>query len=245
MTPAVTIVLPILIREPWQKMMTESCIKIMQSTTQVPYELIVVETQSRELDPTEHGPTSGNGAWWNYRYIHRPERTSLVADLNAGIDAASGDYIGWIGNDIITKPGWLEALLDCFTRYQDCGIASLAAQEVGAALNHQPGDFIIEGWYGPLVLFKKGWRLDEAAGILCESDLIMQLYHAGLRAYRNHKVVILHLYQQTFANESGWNDERAQRETRQRFMERWGSSPLWAASMILRGGVIFGKEYDR
>ena len=51
MTPSVSIVLPVLISHPWQRHLTEAAIKILRDTTQVPFELIVVETESKELEP--------------------------------------------------------------------------------------------------------------------------------------------------------------------------------------------------
>jgi len=241
-TPSVSIVLPVLISHPWQRHLTEAAIKILRDTTQVPFELIVVETESKELEPESFKVAHDMD---HMKYLYSPNRTTLAKDINAGIDAATGDFIGWTGNDIITKPGWLEALLECFDRYRDCGIASLAAQEVGAMLNHAPSDFITEGWYGPLVLFRKGWRLDEAyQSLASDNDLIMRLYQAGLRAYRNHKVVVLHLNTQTH-DRDGAAYKKMEESAHALFVQKWGRSPLWPATMILRGGIAFGREFER
>lgn len=224
--------------------MTEAAIKIMRGTTEVPFELVVVETESALAETLISGAEFLSNLG---RYIHRPGRTTLVKDINAGIGAASGDFIVQAGNDIFTKPGWLEAMLECFGRFPDCGAASLAAQEVGAVLNHQPVDHITEGWYGPLMMWRRGWWLDEAyESIMSDSDLIMRLYQSGLRCYRNHGVVVLHLNNQTWNGGAGNPEYQAMTQRAyQTFVDRWGHSPLWAAQMILRGGVVFGREFER
>lgn len=182
--PKISVILPILIKEEWQKHMTECCIKIMRSTTSVPFELVIVETGSSEFKN------------WSDKYIHFENKTTLVKDTNAGIDAASGDYLVQIGNDIFTKPDWLEAMLECF-QIKDCGAATLASSDMKCL----PTPRIMEGMYGPLMMFKKGWKFDEDySGVFSDADLVMRIYEAGMRSYRNWRVLIGHLYQQTFTS---------------------------------------------
>jgi hypothetical protein len=242
-TASVSVILPVMIREPWQQEMTTACIHIMQSTTRIPFQLIMVETESKvfHFDPSFLSSTDD-------QYLYRPEKTTYVKDFNAGLDAATGDYVVQTGNDIFTQPGWLEALLECFETYSDCGAASLGTHE-GGGLSHRPAPFIIEGWYDPLMMWKKKdrpvdlWRFDEAyAGCFSTSDLIMRLYTAGYRCYRNHRVVCSHIGQQTWSNEE-MNVVRP--AATKLFIERWGNSPLWAATMILGGSVHFGREFMR
>ena len=105
-------------------------------------------------------------------------------------------------------------------------------------------DQIVEGWYLPLCLFRKGWRLDEAyESLASDNDLVMRLYHAGLRAYRNHKVVCLHLNGQTWDRTSTAYKQMEQ-NAHNLFIQKWGKSPLWPAQMILAGGIAFGREFD-
>jgi len=214
--------------------MTEAAIKIYRDTTAVPFELVVVETGSAHFGKAAD------------TYVHRASRTTLVNDINAGLNAASGEFVVQAGNDIFVKPGWLEALLECFGRFSDCGAASLAVQEIGARLAHESAPFITEGWYGPLMMWRRGWRLDEAyESVGSDSDLVMRLYAAGLRAYRNHRVVVLHLNNQTWQGAQSEAYHQMEERAHRTFVERWGQSPLWAATMILRGGLVFGREFDR
>src|SRR5207249_8841488 len=85
--PSVSIVLPVLISHPWQRHLTDAAIKILRDTTQVPFELVVVETESQDFIPQ-------NGEWV-YRRVET--RRGLAEGINAGLGAASGDFIGWAG----------------------------------------------------------------------------------------------------------------------------------------------------
>lgn len=256
-TASVSVILPVMIKsqpisawsvKPWMTHMTDACIKTMRDTTVLPFELIVVETESERYIPDRFRQPRLVGAYEPDIYIHQEFRTTYVKDFNAGLDAATGDYVVQTGNDVFTQPGWLEALLECFETYPDCGAASLGTHE-GGGLSHRPMPFIIEGWYDPLMMWKKKdrpvdlWRFDEAyAGCFSSSDLIMRLYTAGYRCYRNHRVVCSHIGQQT------WSDEEmnvVRPAATKLFIERWGNSPLWAASMILGGSVHFGREFMR
>ena len=252
-TASVSVILPVMIREPWQAVMSTACIEVMRATTTIPLELIVVHTLTS--GPSWHPDDEMDGV----RVLQQLSRTTYVNDFNVGLEAATGDYVVQTGNDIFTQPGWLEALLECFEKYPDCGAASLGTHE-GGGLSHRPAPFIVEGWYDPLMMWRKRvrdseqgdyteelprdlWRLDEAyAGCFSTSDLIMRLYTAGYRCYRNHRVVCSHIGQQT------WSDEEmnvVRPAATKLFIERWGNSPLWAATMILAGSVHFGREFMR
>jgi len=186
MSPKVTVILPIRITEKWQAIMTDCCIATMRATTDVPYELIVVESGSDYF---------GDRKDIDGRYLHFPRGIGYAKEFNQAIDMASGEYIVHIGNDIFTRPGWLEALLECF-KIEDCGAATLASSE----LNHEPSDIIMEGLYCPLMMFKKPCRFDEDyPDVFLDSDLVMRIYEDGFRMYRNWNVVITHLCQQTFS----------------------------------------------
>lgn len=247
--PKISIVLPVLISQTWQLIMTEMCIRLMRECTDVDHELIIVETKSEYLEKFAD------------KYIYVPERANPTADINLGIDAAEGEYVIYIGNDIMVKPNWIEALLACF-EIKDCGIATLAAHEPGSTVGSRyPIDKIVEGMYGPLMMFpanldnqpvsnkmliKDGWRFDEAYESQCaDNDLVMRAYTAGMRAYRNNAAVVHHLDGQTW--DHAYTDEdraRITQEGRALFEKRWKDSPLWMAKMIRTGHVLYSKEHE-
>src|SRR3990172_729396 len=77
-THKVSVILPILIREDWQEVMTEACIKTMKCTTNIPYELIIVE--------------SGRDTFkrMSDKHIMIEEKSTYTKDFNKGADIASG-----------------------------------------------------------------------------------------------------------------------------------------------------------
>lgn len=185
--PIVSVILPIMILNDEQKEMTDRCIQTLRDTTNVPYELILVEAKSHLYEEYTNLP-EGNLLKVE-KYLHFPEPIGCSKEFNQGIDVSSGDFIIHIGNDIFTQPGWLEALLDCF-KIEDCGIATLASSD----LQMKPIDKIMEGVWCPLMMWRKGWRFDEDfPNVFCDSDLVMRHYEVGFRMYRNWNIVVEHL----------------------------------------------------
>lgn len=239
--PRISVLLPVLIQAKWQEYMTQCAIETMCCTTDIPFELVLVETAEEHFeslyeDVSQNISTVMSNQITAYKYIHRPERTTIVKDLNAGIDACTGDFIVHTANDIFTRPGWLEALIDVFRACPDAGVATLAASD----LKQQPMDCIMEGIYGPLMMFRNDIRFDEDyENIFSDSDLIMRIYRRGLRSYRNWRVCVQHLYQQTYQGafteqERNENFERAKNI----FIQKHGNCGLFVYRAFTEGFVI-------
>jgi GT2 family glycosyltransferase len=237
------VVLPILLNYDWQLAMTRCCIETLAVTTDIPFQLIVVEdlpvgrqSARDRLEKIGIPPE----AW-----LTLPRTGNVTANINAGIDVAQNNFdathVLYMGNDIFVRPYWAESLCECFERYPDCGVATLAS----ADLTHTPlaAEFgrpiIREGVYGPFMMFSTRWRFD-ADRFPCafaDSDLVMRLYEQGYRSYRNNRVVIQHLNRQTLPP----SDERVMMdyETSQRtFNERYASSPLLIYRVLKDGWII-------
>ncbi len=232
--PSTSVILPVLLGHEWHYHLTEFVVKTMRCTAP-PFELVIVETGSKKL---EHLADV---------YIHRPERTTLVKDSNAGFDASHGDFRIQTGNDVIMKPGWLEALHEPFLKYKDCGISTLSVAEPGAFIGpRQPQALIVEAMYGPLMMFRKEWKLDPVyISMASDNDLVMRIYNAGLRSYRNCRVQVFHLGGVTWGSAySAAESKQNQDEGLKTFYERWGDSPLMMLHMFRRGGVAFGREHE-
>lgn len=196
----------------------------MRDTTNYPFELVIIESG------TEYFKDQADV------FVPRPSAGStLVRDLNAGIDHADGDILVHTANDIFTRPGWLEALIECF-EIPDCGVATLAASD----LNQRPMNKIMEGIYGPLMAFKCGWEFDpDYKNIFSDSDLIMRIYEAGFRSYRNWRVRITHLYQQTYSVNETEEDLNSNFEAGKRlFIEKHKDSNLFMYRVFTEGVVI-------
>ena len=227
--PSISVLMPVIATEPWQVAMTDCASKTMRCTTDVEFELVIVETLSDRLEPPRIG--------WprDYHYLHRPERTAQVLDLNAGLDMCGGEFIVYTGNDVWLRPGWLEALLECFD-ILGCGIACLGMSELG----HKPQPLITEGFSGPLMMFKREWRFDEAfPEVFIDADLCMRVYKKGYRSYRNLRVVAVHLLQQTSAT---LDDEATRKrwfdEGKATFNAKHGGSPLMMYQILSGGRVV-------
>lgn len=220
----VGVFMPVLINEPWQVPMTRCAIETLRLTTDVPFRLIVVETESTEID--------GDGL---DDYIHFPKKSSLTLDCNAAIDrleAAGCTHVVHTGNDIFVRPGWLEALIEPWEKFADTGMTTLG----NAELKHTPGDLIYEGVYGPFMMFEASERFDPAfPAQFADTDLVMRLYKKGKRSYRNHSVVIQHLLRQTLG---GPDNEEKFLYYRKQFIERHKDSPLRMFRYLAEGVVI-------
>ncbi len=222
--PKVSVLLPVLIEHEWQRIMTQCAIDTMYATTDIPFDLVMVETLTRHFEDVPH------------RYLHVPEKRDQVTDMNAGVDLCTGEFICFTGNDIFMKPGWLEALFECF-EIPDCGIGCIGMSE----LKHTPEAVIMEGYSGPLCMFKQGWRYDEAyKELFADTDLCMRVYKAGLRSYRNRRVVATHLLHQSTGGTPETEAKRKERFDmgRKMFIENHQGSPLLMYRILVEGQVI-------
>ena len=70
--PKVSVLLPVLIEHEWQRFMTECAVKTMYATTDVPFELVIVETLTQHFE----GPAD--------RYLHVPEKRLHGCQVGAG-----------------------------------------------------------------------------------------------------------------------------------------------------------------
>lgn len=235
-TPSVSVVLPVLVRHPWQLHLTEAAIKIMRCTTAIPFQIVVVETESRTPKIKSLADV----------YEQVPKRTTAIRDYNRAIDLATGEFIVHTANDILVQPGWLEALLKPFAIYPDCGASTIAIREAGGLhIGQTTEQTIVEGMYGPIMMFRKGWRFDEDWEFGADGDLIMRMYVHGLRAYRCLEAMAYHLHMATWNAEFAVEQKQKEQEYQQRWEERWGNSPLWMAKVIQNGAVVFGHEHER
>jgi len=217
----------------------------MRVSTKLPYELVLVETGTKHFEKLSWSSLADPDLRVD-KYIHCPEKTTVVKDHNTGLRAASGDIQVFMGNDILVTEGWLEALLEPFERYPDCGLSSVATAEPGAFVGpaHPIPGLIVEGSYTPIMAFRKGWELDEAFnGGYSDSDLLMRVYTAGLRAYRHCGVQVHHLNHLTIKKRGmEGHEEIAKGEAL--FYERWGSSPLIMFQIIKCGASVYGREHE-
>jgi GT2 family glycosyltransferase len=96
--------------------LTRQCLDSIAENTDVPHEVIVVDNAS----------TDGTGAFLAsrpVRVITNAENVGFQKAANQGIQAATGEYVCFLNNDIIVLPGWLEPLLKCLREDAKVGVA--------------------------------------------------------------------------------------------------------------------------
>lgn len=243
----ISVVLPILAPTPFLRAMTEFSIKTLRMHATQDFELVVVEAGGRHFDPKGWSPeVSSSTVEKISQYLCFEQKIGVVKELNAAVKAAAGDFIVFTGNDVFVPPKWDEHLLRCFEERQDCGIASLSAMESGFVIGpREIQDRIVEGMYSPFCMFKRGWVFDEAyVKIYQDSDMVMRMYDAGLRAYRSCRAHVHHLGRMTTDSVEPQQHNRDLARDERLFYQRWGKSPLMMFGIIRAGRWMYGHEHE-
>ena len=114
--PKISVIVPVYNTEAF----LPACVETLLSQTHTNLELIFVDD----------GSTDGSGTILDacakkdprVCVIHQ-KNGGVSAARNAGIDAATGDYIGFVDSDDTVEPNYVEALLGAFTAYPEIGVA--------------------------------------------------------------------------------------------------------------------------
>ena len=89
------------------------------------------------------------------------------------------------------------------------------------------------------MMFKKVWHFDEDyKDVFLDSDLIIRIYESGKRMYRNWNVVITHLNQQTFGQQTKQQREEKFNMARDLFISKHGNSHILIYRGLTEGWVI-------
>lgn len=209
--------------------MTRCAVETLRLTTKLPYELIVVEAGE------ERTPLSDP----SLNHILVPNGGTVNGDTNIGFNEAKGEFIVYTGNDIFTRDGWLEALLETFKARDDCGIATVAAMELRFALDPEGNRYgqpiTLEGVYGPFMMFRNGWTFDAEnfPSVYGDTDFVMRQYRDGFRSYRNYASTLHHFNHQTVQPTKDESDE-----ARQRFLNRHAESGLMMFGALAGGHIV-------
>ncbi len=106
---------------------TEKCLRSVATSTYRPLEVIVVEQGSLDgsAEAIEALAPEIEAAGVDLTVVANEENVGAPAGRNQGLRAASGDYIGWIDNDIVVKDAdWIERLTRRLDEHPDIGIVS-------------------------------------------------------------------------------------------------------------------------
>jgi GT2 family glycosyltransferase len=236
--------MPILAPTPWLRELAEFSIRTLELRAARPFELVVVEAVHDSFSPDNW--VSNPIPLERYKYLNFNPKIGGVKEINAGIDAASGDFIVFAGTDVIVPQDWDAHLLRLFEeRPKDCGVASLSAYEPNATIGpNEPCDLTVEGMFSPFMMWRKGWRFDEAyRRVYQDSDMILRMYEQGLRAFRSCRAHVWHLGSVTNKAVGQMEHARQLAVDEELFYRRWGASPLSMFGTIRAGGIQYGREH--
>lgn len=244
--PTISVVLPVLAPTPFLQAMTEYCIRTLECHADAPFELVVVQAEDDWMSPDQGWSPPGQRHQLAYRYLNFTPKIGGVREVNAGIDAASGNFVVTAGNDVIAPPHWDTELLRAFEERKDCGVSALSAAEPGAYIGPPVGmPLLVEGMYSPFMMFRKGWRFDEAyVRVYQDSDLILRMYDKGLRAYRNCRAMVHHLLRMTNERVDTEEHNRILALDEKLFYERWDNCPYHMFMLIRYSQVRYGVEHE-
>ncbi len=113
-SPLVSIIIPVYnhFEHTW------NCLKsIAELDTDLPFEVIVVDDASTDETAEKMALIAG------VRYHRQAENGGFIEACNTGAALATGEYLLFLNNDTVVRPGWLDALMRTFSDHPDCGLA--------------------------------------------------------------------------------------------------------------------------
>jgi GT2 family glycosyltransferase len=131
-SPQVSIIIPVYNKD---KLTIECLSAVLRNTPAPSYEIIVIDDGSNK--PTQDILSKVK----NITYVRNHENLGFLRACNRAAESAKGEFIVLLNNDVQVASGWLRALVETFSRYDNVGAV------------------------GPKVLFPDG-RLQDAGGLI-------------------------------------------------------------------------------
>lgn len=116
---------------------TRSCVESLRRTTDVPYELIVVDNGSAAV-AREYAVDVAD------QVVLHDENRGFSAGMNAGLSAASAPVVAFVNNDTTFTGRWASTLLGTLRDHPDAAIVAPAVTEArnGISVRDVPGDSV-------------------------------------------------------------------------------------------------------
>jgi GT2 family glycosyltransferase len=160
--------------------------------------LLAQRYEDFEVVVIDDGSSDGTAAhlrerWSQVRVVENPTNVGVAASLNRGVQAADGEYVALLNNDIELDPGWLAALVRSLEEHPE------AAASTGKLLNfyrrevfEAAGDFM--RWSGMSGHNGQGARVGQA----CEQPMAVFSPCAGAALYRRSAFADVGLFDEDF-----------------------------------------------
>lgn len=204
-TPSVSVVLPVYLKD-GKTAETLKCVSLLRSKTSIPFELIIVETCSKNFIGLAD------------IYVYEKQRTCPNRSVQRGFDCAKSDFVVFVGNDVFVNDDWLESLLECFDK-DDCGIATLGNNEHKDIQANE----IKESIYFSICMVRKkdAWFDNNYTFVFDDTDMIFRIYQSGRKCYKNLKSIVEHKPHSTLGEFGG--DRVEYERSRKYFADKWKS----------------------
>jgi tetratricopeptide (TPR) repeat protein len=120
----------------------KQCVESLTTHTQDAFEILLID----------NGATKGTLKWAqnlekdkpHFRIINCDRTDGRAQCLNQAVQAAAGEYVVWVHNDVIVAEGWFKGMLRCFQRGSEIGVvgpmsnAASGIQTVDLAVDRDP-----------------------------------------------------------------------------------------------------------
>ncbi len=167
--------------------MLTDCMEALRAAVSIPHEIIILDGGSTDgtLEYLRNQP--------DVRLIAQGRLVGAVKAYNAGFDAAIGDYVAFINDDLVLAPGQLDAAVNMLNARPDVGMVALRFYNVGKGNGSDgghTGHIKFDGKRIPYAEFgvirndlgrQVGWFTDRYFHYAGDSHLGMSVWRAGYR----------------------------------------------------------------
>ncbi len=212
----------------WNRLeLTRRCVESLRATTDVSYELIIVD----------NGSTDGSAEYAAEAADHvvvNQENLGFAPGMNCGLAVASGEFIAFVNNDTEFPPGWAATLLSNFDTNPKVGIVAPAVTAAGnpVTVRSTPGDEVVvllpfaelpSGvvyvmWTG-IMRELGGWNETYQVATSEDLDLCFTIWTNDLDVILDTRVLVDHVSQGSLSERSDRQD--LWRTNINQFLARW------------------------